>query len=159
MWCFQCLCMIRHNKLINWISVLQFKLTVASFAQKFNLCLIFLAAIGISSTQNTKEHLEENKNPNTAIAFTCCYIAVMCRNSPLTFKDWSKCNEVFFFTDLLDQTEMCLCLSPHQQPASGQSPPRLPLTCLPPRVHEGTAPFSHHLVEPLPSFLVDGLSH
>lgn len=101
MWCFQCLCMIRHNKLINWISVLQFKLTVASFAQKFNLCLIFLAAIGISSTQNTKEHLEENKNPNTAIAFTCCYIAVMCRNSPLTFKGWSKCNEVFFFYRLV----------------------------------------------------------
>lgn len=37
----------RLVQLINWKLVLQFKLSITSFAQKFNFCLIILAAIGI----------------------------------------------------------------------------------------------------------------
>lgn len=41
--------------------------------------------------------MEKRKKPSIAIAFICCYIVIMCWNSPMTFWSWSKYQEGFFW--------------------------------------------------------------
>lgn len=165
-WCYKCLFMLRacqgqYSWINNWKWGFRFKLPTPSFAQKFNLCLLLLEPIKIfqhSKYQRTFRGEKKKKQHCYCFFMLLNYYYVL--NSPVTFKSWSKCQEGFF--DRLVGLNWNELILPYPRPVNGQGPPhspRMPFTCLPPRVHEGAAPFSHHMVEPLPSFVVDGLSH
>lgn len=110
-WCYKCLSMLRpcqgqYSWINNWKWGFQFKLPTPSFAQKFNLCLLLLEPIKIfQHSKYQRTFRGEKKKNNIAIAFICCYIAIMGWTPQWLSKADQNARRVFL-TDLLGWIEM-----------------------------------------------------